>query len=86
MVHHFDWQPKAKDLDGYVGSDNAGCEETRKSTSPGAFIFGSQPLHDYSVTQAAPSLSSGESEFKAIIKGIIEGLYIKDVSQWLGFV
>ena len=49
-------------------SDDAGCQESRKSTSCGALYHGRHLLKFYSSTQHVISLSSGESEFYAGIK------------------
>eukprot|EP00439_Symbiodinium_sp_Y106_P030429 s6148_g3.t1 len=49
-------------------SDDAGCKETRKSTSSGSLFHGSHLIKCYSSTQHVLSLSSAESEFYAGLK------------------
>lgn len=49
-------------------SDDAGCKETRKSTSSGFLFHGAHLIKCYSSTQHVLSLSSGESEFYAGLK------------------
>ena len=57
----------------YVDSDHAGCRRTRKSTSGGVAMLGQHILMEHNITQPVVALSSGESEFYAIIKGITTG-------------
>ena len=61
-----------------VDADWAGDPKTRCSTSGG--VLATSPcftVRHWSVTQAAVSLSSAESEAKAITKGCIDALYVK---------
>ena len=50
-------------------SDHAGCLRTRKSTSSTKLFYGAHLLRSTRTTQAVISLSSGESEFYALVKG-----------------
>ena len=59
-------------------ADWAGDPKTRCSTSGGVLAVGpSFTVRQWSVSQATVSLSSAESEAKAITKGCIEALYVK---------
>ena len=65
-----------------VDADWAGNPKTRCSTSGGVLAIGPCfTVHHWSVTQATVSLSSGESEAKAITKGCIEALYVKHLLE-----
>ena len=61
-----------------VDADSAGDPKTRCSTSGGVLTIGPCfTVRHWSVTQPTVSLSSAESEAKAITKGCVEGLYMK---------
>ena len=61
-----------------VDADWAGDLKTRCSTSGGVLAIGPCfTVRHWSVTQATVTLSSTESEAKAITKGCIEALYVK---------
>ena len=62
-----------------VDSDWAGDAKTRRSTSGGTAFIDNCPLKHWSTTQATISLSSAEAELKSIVKGAIEGIYIRNV-------
>ena len=68
-----------------VDSNWADCRLTRKSTSGGALLHGSHVLCTWSVTQAVQALSSGEAEFYAVLKGVVEGLGLSAVAKELDF-
>ena len=53
---------------------HAGCLRTRKSTSSFKIMYGQHLLRSASSTQAVISLSSGESEFYSLVKGVPAGL------------
>ena len=60
----------------------AGDPKTRCSTSGGVLAIGPCfTVRHWSVTQATVSLSSAESEAKAITKGCIEALYVKHLLE-----
>jgi hypothetical protein len=61
-------------IDVYVDSDYAGCPRTRKSTSGGCAMMGSHLIKSWSSTQKTISLSSGEAELYAMVKGVGTGL------------
>ena len=65
-----------------VDADWAGNLKTRCSTSGGVLAIGPCfTVRHWSVTQATVSLSSAESEAKAITKGCIEALYVKHLLE-----
>ena len=53
-----------------VDSDHAGCLRTRRSTSGMARMLGSDCIKASSNLQSPIALSSGESEFYALVKGV----------------
>ena len=67
-------------------NDHAGCLTTRKSTS-GIYIFhGKIFLRSSSTTQGSVTLSSGESEFHAIVKGASVVLGARAMAKDLGYI
>ena len=79
FVLNFPWVGKLDDvIHVTVDTDWAGNPKTRCSTSGGVLAIGPCfTVRHWSVTQATVSLSSAESETKAITKGCIEALYVK---------
>ena len=65
-----------EDIDTYVDSDWSGEQDTRKSTNGGAATLRGIAIKNWCTSHSTPSLSSGESELKAIVKGVVESLYI----------
>ena len=62
---------EASQVDVYVDSDYAGCPRTRKSTSDGCIMMGTHLIKSWSSTRNnAISLSSGEAELYAVVKGV----------------
>lgn len=76
MVWHFWWQDLQKLLKLKVDANHAGCKRTGKSSTGMVVFLGRHVLVDLAITQVLISLSSGESEFYAIIKGIAEAIYL----------
>ena len=76
---NFPWVTKLEDVIHLtVDADWARDPKTRCSTSGGALAIGQCfAVRHWSLTQATVSLSSAESEAKAITKGCIEALYVK---------
>ena len=65
-----------------VDADWAGDPKTKCSTSGGVLAIGPCFIvRHWSVTQATLSLSSAESEAKAIAKGCIEALYVRHLLE-----
>ena len=62
------------------------CRHTRRSTSGGALLHGNHVLATWSVTQAVQALSSGEAEFYALLKGVVEVFGFNAIAEELGVV
>ena len=80
---NFPWVGKLDDvIHVTVGADWAGDPETGCSKSGGVLAIGPCfTVRHWSVTQETVSLSSAESEAKAITKGCIEALYVKQLME-----
>ena len=75
----------ANQVDVYVDSDYAGCPRTRKSTSGGCIMMGTHLIKSWSSTQKnAISLSSGEAELYALVKGVGAGMGVQQYLRDLG--
>ena len=66
-------------LEVYTDTNHAGCIRTRKSTNGGLVLHGVHLLKSWSSTQAVVALSSGESEYYGLVKGVSEALGIRSV-------
>ena len=62
---------------GYVDSDHAGCAITRRSTIGLVVLLEGHVVKTKSLLQSTISLSSGESEYYALVLGAAEGLGLK---------
>ena len=82
-VLNFPWVAKLEDvIQVTVDAGWAGDPKTRCSTSGGVLaIVPCFTVRHWSGTQATVSLSSAESEAKAITKGCIEALYVKHLLE-----
>ena len=82
-VLNFLWVGKLDDaIHVTVDADWAGDPKTRCSTSGGVLAIGQCfTVRHWSVTQVTVSLSSAESEAKAITKGCIEALYVNNLLE-----
>jgi hypothetical protein len=69
LVWLYERQEPRKHIDAMGDSNWAGCVVTRKSTSSTVLKHGKHLLAAMSTTQAVISLSSGEAEFYAAVKG-----------------
>ncbi len=67
-------QRAPRNLDMYTDSNHAGCTQARKSTSSMAAMYGQHWLRSTATTQGIIALSSGESEFHAVVKGTSSAL------------
>ena len=84
VVQTFVPQTKVKRFSVATDSDHAGCLTTRKSTS-GIFLFhGKNLIRSSSTTQGSVTLSSGESEFHALVKGASVVLGARAMAKDLG--
>ena len=82
-VLNFPWVLKLEDVIHVTAdADWAGDPQTRCSTSGGILAIGPCFIvRLWSVTQATVSLSSAESEVKAITQGCVEALYVKHLQE-----
>ena len=69
----------------FVDADWADSKHDRKYTSGGMTFCRGRLLRRWSSTQATYSLSSGESEAKALTKGAVEGLYMNHLLEQQGY-
>jgi hypothetical protein len=83
VVYEYPWQHRPV-LSAYTDSDFAGCVATRRSTSGGAVLLGTHLLKHWASTQKKITLSSGEAELGAVVRGFSEALGIQSVARDLG--
>ena len=74
----------------FVDSDWAGDRLSRKSTTGGIVLVGSELsssciMASYSRTQNSVALSSTEAELQAIVSGVGEGVFVQSLITELGF-
>ena len=81
---HCCYQKEPKALVTWTDSDFAGCEEFRKSTSAGVAQYGTHLIKSWSTNQVAIALSSGESEYYALVEAGSQSLGIKALAQDMG--
>jgi len=67
-VCRFERQGPVTEIRTYSDSDHAGCTRTRKSTSSTVVMLGHHYVKSTSTTQQLIALSTGESEFYALVK------------------
>ena len=77
------WQRRPV-LSVYTDSDFAGCVATRRRTYGGAVLLGGHLLKHWASTQKKITLSSGEAELGAVVRGFSEALGIQSVARDLG--
>ncbi|CAL1141687.1 unnamed protein product [Cladocopium goreaui] len=70
-------------LELFSDSDWATCKTSRRSTSSGLIFLNSCLIHSHSRAQNSVSLSSMEAEILAATGLLVEGIYIKQVLQFL---
>jgi hypothetical protein len=83
VVYEYPWQSRPV-LRVFSDSDFAGCVATRLSTSGGAVLLGTHLLKHWASTQKRITLSSGEAELGAVVRGFSEALGIQSVARDLG--
>ena len=84
VVWQFIKQPPVSFIDVWSDSDHAGCTRTRRSTSTAALMLGMHLLRFTSTTQTVIALSSGESEFYALVKSASMALGAQAMARDLG--
>ena len=84
VVQRFILQSLVNEIIGKVDSDHAGCIRTRKSTTGLAIFQGKHVIKAASSTQTVIALSSGGSEFYAIVRGVATGLGLKSMAKDYG--
>jgi len=67
-VCRFERQGPVKEVHTYSDSDHAGCTRTRRSTSSTVVLLGRHYVKSTATTQQLQALSTGESEFYALVK------------------
>ena len=67
----------------FVDASHAGCSRTRKSTTSGVGTRGPHNLGEFVATQLPISISSGESEFYALVRGCVELKFLNNLVMWL---
>ena len=84
LVWRFGWQERQELMEVVTDSDWAGCRKTRRSTSGGVVRVGSHVLKTWSRSQKAVTLSSGEAEVVAFVKGVSEGIGLQRLAEVWG--
>lgn len=69
----------------FADASHAGCSRTRKSTTAGVSMRGPHNVGDFVATQVPISLSSGESEFYALLRAAVEAKFLYTLLSWLDF-
>ena len=80
MVQKFTPQKFSNVVSAHAYSDFAGGLLTRKSTI-GICYYGRHALHHSSNLQPAVSLSSGESEYYALVKAVASGMATQEMAS-----
>jgi hypothetical protein len=83
VVYEYPWQ-HGPVLRAFSDSDFAGCVASRLSTSGGAALLGQHLLKHWASTQKKITLSSGEAELGAVVRGFSEVLGLQSVARDLG--
>jgi hypothetical protein len=83
VVYEYPWQSRPV-LRVFTDSDFAGCVASRLSTSGGAVMLGTHLLKHWASTQKRITLSSGEAELGAVVRGFSEALGLQSVARDLG--
>ena len=83
VVQEFKPQRMYTKIRAFTDSDHAGCVRTRKSTTGLVLMCGQHTLKSSSTLQTTISLSSGESEYYAIVKATASVLGIRELfREW----
>ena len=84
LVNVFPYRHEPQYLQCWVDADWAGFVRTRRSTSGGGIKLGTHTIKIWTGTQASIALSSGESEYYALVKGISQCLGIQSLLKDFG--
>ena len=85
LVYEYWPQRYQRELTTYCDSDHAGCLITRRSTTGLITLLGARNIKHSSNIQSTISLSSGESEYYAIVKAAAVSLSIQALmADWVG--
>ena len=68
----------------HADSDFAGCLQTRKSTTGLVCYYGRHEVRHSSNLQSTVSLSSGEAEYYALVKGVASGMATQELLRGWG--
>ena len=85
LTIRFEQIEEAKFIDVYTDSDWAGDRTTRKSTSGGILCVGGGVLKSWSKSQSVIAKSSGEAEFCALNRGLVEALGLRSIAKDMGY-
>lgn len=81
------WLPRDGELDKlvvYSDTDWANCKKTRKSCACGIFLAGGCLLFSYARSLQMICLSSGEAEFNGGVAACSEGIFLKEIFEFIG--
>ena len=84
MVQKFTPQKFSDTVSTHADSDFAGCLLTRKSTTGLVCYYGRHALRHSSNLQSTVSMSSGESEYYALVKAVASGLATQELLRSWG--
>ena len=84
MVLIYKWQRLPKKITAWVDGDHAGCSRTRRSTSGWVLMLGQHCIRTWSSTQSVVALSSGESEWYAMLKGASVAMGLRSMVAEMG--
>ena len=77
-------QRRYSEMNVWVDTDDAGCRDTRKSTSGGVILAGEHMIKGWSSTQSVIALSSGEAEYDGMVKGTSNAIGVRGIMQDIG--
>ena len=80
----FKHQEMPMELKAVVGSDFAGGNKGRQSTSGGLLRMGAHVVKTWVTTQSVIALHSGEADYYAMVKGVSQGLGMKSLLADMG--
>ena len=80
----YKWREESGVVKVFTDSDWASCPRTRRSTSGGVIGVNGHMVAQWSRLQGCVTLSSGEAELAAAIKGVCEGLSVKHLMEEWG--